>query len=115
MRIACAPVDRGAKFRRSLEQAGFTPAAFARRIGGTPQLVNSWLLRGVPQGRTHEVGKILRKNPEWLASTEIGVPEEPVSQSPVDPAIDAFLRAADHLSEEQIQALAQVARLMAKR
>ena len=73
------------RLRGALYDAGYTPSAFARRVGESRQTVDGWLQRGVPPRKCFRVGRILDVNPEWLVVSscrEIGLKA---------PSVEAFL------------------------
>lgn len=58
--------NSGARFKTLLHEFELPAAQFAAYCKVSPQLVNNWFYRGVPQARVEDIAELFRVNPKWL-------------------------------------------------
>lgn len=73
----------GQKLKKAIDDSPYTQADFARLMDVEPQAVRNWINRGIPARDSFKAGRILGKNPEWLALDDKDLPKE-LSQDSLD-------------------------------
>lgn len=58
--------NSGERFKTLLHEFELPAAQFAAYCKVSPQLVNNWFYRGVPQGRVEDIAELFRVNSKWL-------------------------------------------------
>lgn len=74
----------GDRLKALLQECNLTPSDFAAQRKVTPQHVNNWLKRGVPQARVEEIAGLFCVHPGWLRNGE--GPKHPGPFTPPRPA-----------------------------
>ncbi|WP_422403877.1 LexA family transcriptional regulator [Pseudomonas sp. GZD-209] len=75
----------GDRLKALLQECNLTPSDFAAQRNVTPQHINNWFKRGVPQARLDEIADLFCVYPRWLRSGE--GPKHPDPLTPARPAL----------------------------
>ncbi|MBC3452542.1 helix-turn-helix transcriptional regulator [Pseudomonas mosselii] len=75
----------GDRLKGLLLECNLTPSDFAAQRKVTPQHVNNWFKRGVPQARIDEIADLFCVRRRWLRSGE--GPKHPTPLAPISPAV----------------------------
>lgn len=63
---ALSPEYSGVRLRELLSEYKIAPMDFAVFLKISPQRLNNWFVRGVPQSRLDEIARLLSVNANWL-------------------------------------------------
>lgn len=112
-RINSVFMKKGQKLRQAIEESPYTQAEFARLMDTDPQTIRNWIIRGIPARNAFKAGRLLGRDPEWLAFDDKDLSNNitQVAEKRTEYAASMF----DLLTKEQVDLVTRLIREIARK